>query len=100
MLKIFQITEEKDPGREAIRDVMCGLRAPQHWKAGRYEHVANVKDDDLEAAFMVMNRWTNADEALVERLAPLHSLSVGDVVVDETGKAHLVASFGFEPVEG
>lgn len=97
MLKVYQVTERKDPSRLAIRDVMCGLHASKHWKAGMYEHVANVQTSDLDEAFLIMNRWSETDENRVERLEPLHSLSVGDVLVDGD-MAFVVASFGFDPL--
>ena len=63
-----------------------------------FEHVANVDVDEVEEVFVVMNRWDEDDEEKVERLAPLHSLSVGDVVVDDQGNAQVVAMFGFEEI--
>jgi hypothetical protein len=29
----------------------------------------------------------------------MHSISVGDILVEETGQAHVVASFGFDKIE-
>lgn len=61
-----------------------------------HQHVADISTDDLETAFMVMNRWNDVDEKLVHRLAPLHSLSVGDILVKEDGTRHVVAHCGFK----
>lgn len=65
-----------------------------------YDKVAVVTvDGDEESVFMVMNRWSDKDKDCVERLAPLHSLSVGDIVENlETGEMKIVADFGFNQI--
>jgi hypothetical protein len=35
----------------------------------------------------------------IKRLGPMHSISVGDIIVDEKGDAHYVDSFGFGTVK-
>lgn len=55
----------------------------EHWDYAwfkKFKKVAEVEATELEEAFMIMNRWTDADEAKVTRLDRLHSLSVGDIV--------------------
>ena len=45
--------------------------------------------------------WSPNGEArqLIESKGLSHtSMSVGDIAIDEAGKAHIVASFGFEPL--
>ena len=76
------------------------FRADVHeaWNMGLYKHVADVSTDDLETAFAVMNRWNDVDEKLVRRLEPLHSMSVGDIVMNKD-KAYVVAPVGFNPLE-
>ena len=37
-------------------------------------------------------------EENIERLHPMYSTSVGDIVVDPEGNKHVVASFGFKEV--
>lgn len=60
-----------------------------------YTHVADVEAVDLEDAFCIMNAW-DCPEA-VERLAPCHSLSVGDILVSgET--AYIVDSCGYTQI--
>jgi len=61
--------------------------------------VATVDTTDLDEAFAIMNRWTDSDEAKVTRLAPLHSLSVGDILETDDGKFYLVDDWGFEEIE-
>ena len=38
-------------------------------------------------------------EELIERFAPMHSLSVGDIVEGTDGVKHVVADFGFKKVD-
>ena len=68
------------------------------WHMGLYQHVADVSTDDLDTAFAVMNRWNHVDEKLVRRHGPLHSMSVGDIVMNKD-KAHVVAPVGFNPLD-
>ena len=59
-----------------------------------YKHVANVDADLLEDAFELMNHW--GDPTKVERLGQVHSLSVGDVLIDAVGVPHICKPFGWE----
>ena len=75
----------------------------QAWNMGLYEHVADVSVDDLDTAFAVMNRWNSVDEQLVRRYKKLHSMSVGDIVIDKSldpdrYAAYAVAPVGFSPL--
>ena len=63
------------------------------WCAEDFDHVANVTVNSLEDVFCATNAPNM--EKFVERLAPMHSLSVGDVVQDETGRLHLCDNVGF-----
>lgn len=60
-----------------------------------YQHVCNIDASDLEDVFRIGN--VGPEEA-IERLAPMHSVSVGDIVVNDIGEAFIVDGFGFEPV--
>jgi hypothetical protein len=62
-----------------------------------YKKAAVIEADSLEGVFHLGN--VGPPEA-VDRLGPFHSVSVGDVVVDPEGKAWVVASCGFDEVEG
>ncbi len=63
---------------------------------GYYTHVSNITALDLEGVFHVGNM---GPEELIERLAPMHSLSVGDIVEGADGVKHVVADFGFKKVD-
>jgi hypothetical protein len=69
--------------------------AADAFRRGYYTHVSNITAEGLEDVFEVGNI---GPESSIERLSPMHSLSVGDIVVDETGKKSVVADFGFKEV--
>lgn len=62
---------------------------------GFFEHVANIRANDLEGVFVVGNM---GPEENIERFSQMHSVSVGDVILDEDGKMWLTASVGFQEV--
>jgi hypothetical protein len=70
--------------------------AADAFRRGYYTHVSNITTEGgLEGVFHVGNM---GPESSIERLAPMHSLSVGDIVEDATGIKSVVADFGFETV--
>ena len=60
-----------------------------------YTHVSNITADSMEKVFEIGNI---GPEENIERLAPMYSVSVGDIVEDEDGNKSVVASFGFKEV--
>ena len=60
-----------------------------------YTKVAEIVADDLDHVFEVGNI---GPEENIERLAPMYSVSVGDVVENETGDQFVCASFGWKEV--
>ena len=62
---------------------------------GFFEHVGNIRANDLEDVFEVGNI---GPENLIERFSQMHSISVGDVILDEDGMMWLTAQVGFQPV--
>ena len=60
-----------------------------------YTHVSNITATNIEDVFKVGNM---GPEENIERLAPMYSVSVGDVVEDETGSQFVCASFGWKEV--
>ena len=74
------------------------------WDKGLYDHVADVSVDNLDTAFVVMNRWNSVDEKLVKRHKPLHSMSVGDIIIKkdlapDRYTEYAVAPVGFRPIK-
>ena len=58
----------------------------------KYKHVADLAVSDLDAAFQVGNI---GPEYLYTRHAPMHSVSVGDIL-EMNGEKYVVASCGFD----
>jgi len=61
-----------------------------------YTKVAEIEANDLEHVFHIGNM---GPEELITRLDRMHSLSVGDIVVDGNGIQWGVASIGFTEVQ-
>ena len=60
-----------------------------------YKHVADIEAEGLEGVFEVGNI---GPEEKITRYAPMHSVSVGDVVENSGGQRFVVAQFGFEEI--
>jgi hypothetical protein len=60
-----------------------------------YKPVAVIKAGSLNDVFRIGNMGNHPD---IKRLDEMHSLSVGDVIVDETGHAVFVAPIGFKSI--
>ena len=60
-----------------------------------YEKVATLDVDTLDEAFEVGNI---GPESKYTRFKPMHSISVGDILVKEDCTAYVVADFGFDEV--
>jgi hypothetical protein len=67
-----------------------------HAAADLYKPVAKIEAADLDEVFDIGNI---GPEESITRLAPMHSVSVGDVIVDEQGRAVVVDSIGFTPID-
>jgi hypothetical protein len=72
------------PTPEAIREA-----------ATMYEMVAEIDALNFEHVFEIGNI---GPEKNIKRLKPMHSVSVGDVIVDNVGNARYVDDFGFGSV--
>ena len=62
-----------------------------------YEHVANLDASDLNEAYQIGN--IGPEEAYT-RFKPMHSVSVGDILVEDCGTVSIVAGTGFDKLEG
>jgi hypothetical protein len=60
-----------------------------------YMKVAEIDANNLDEVFEIGNI---GPEKNIKRLKPMHSVSVGDVIVDESGKAFFVDNYGFGSV--
>ena len=63
---------------------------------GLYKPVAYIQAETLGRVFDIGNIGPEKD---IERLAPMHSVSVGDVIVDEKNHAFYVAPLGFKQLD-
>lgn len=63
---------------------------------GLYKPVAYIQAMSLGGVFDIGNI---GPEKYIERLAPMHSVSVGDVIVDEDGRAFYVAPVGYKSLD-
>lgn len=97
---------------DEIVDQINNMETPEIWKRylnvvnfprkaaiqaayGDYEVVAKIDAENLEDVFRISNLGF---EEAITRLAPMHSVSVGDIVVTEDGKEFYVDTFGFKEV--
>lgn len=62
---------------------------------GLYTGVAVIEAEDLNRVFEIGNI---GPESHITRLGRMASVSVGDLIEDEDGNRHVVASFGFKEV--
>ena len=64
-----------------------------------FEHVATVECEDLEDVFALTNHiehnWTTNKEVIWKKSERVRSTSVGDVIIDSTGKKFAVAVTGY-----
>jgi hypothetical protein len=75
-----------------FRGEKIGENASKAFDNGYYTHVCNIEAKDFNDVFHVGNV---GPETSIERLNRMSSISVGDVIVDETGSMVVVANFGF-----
>jgi|TARA_B100000035_G_scaffold88477_1_gene74417 hypothetical protein len=79
-----------------VRRNQIELLAKEAWNKGYYTHVSNIETDQgLDGVFQIGNIGS---EEHIERLAPMYSTSVGDIIIDNKGKKFVVASLGFKEV--
>ena len=67
-----------------------GMWEPEYRK--HYTHVSTIIAPSLEDVYKIGNI---GPESAIALHAPMHSISVGDIIEDESGQEHMVASFGF-----
>ena len=74
-------------GRDRI-----GGYAAEAWDKGYYTHVANITAEDINEVFEIGNI---GPEQNIERIAQMHSVSVGDMIIVDDGTQVVVADIGF-----
>ena len=106
MIKVYQIVIDKDLSDLINKEGWdCHVKAKAYIESqegrvkialanGCYTHVADIVADDLNHAFEAGNI---GPEDRIERLAKMHSVAVGDVLVDDEG-AWLVMPVGYREI--
>lgn len=69
-----------------------GQAAYEAFDAGYYTHVANITADCVGDVYTIGNIGPRSS---ITHISPMSSISVGDIIVDETGCMVVVASVGF-----
>ena len=91
---------EKYPSIEAHLNATMGADKFSTSWLPYYTHVADIDANELEDAFYIHNN-PHGDEILeqqITRYGTQHSMSVGDLLVDEKGNIYIVDRIGFEYV--
>ena len=94
-IQLSKLDEQNEPLLEAYHSISISP-TEQNISANfkLFNKVAIIDAIDEEDAFAISN--LGEEEHLIERLASMHSLSVGDVLIDENNKASFVDTFGFK----
>lgn len=69
-----------------------GQAAYEAFDAGYYTHVANITADCVSDVYTIGNIGPMKS---IERISPMSSISVGDIIVNEEGQMVVVAPVGF-----
>ena len=97
MIKVYQVGHEEHKAMYPNTPFSYGRGFDPVANIKHYEHVADLDASDLNEAFQIGN--IGPEEAYT-RYKPMHSVSVGDILVTEDNSVHIVASFGFDKLEG
>lgn len=96
MIKVYQIPSEVMEKNNIFPFMYSMGSFDLQANLDKYVHVADLDANCLNEAFEIGNI---GPEEKYTRYTRMHSVSVGDILVDENGQAHIVASFGFEEIE-
>lgn len=97
MIRVYQMSSEAIEatgafpmfyGKDNLFDLMANIE--------HYQHVANLDVETLDEAFEVGNI---GPEEKYTRFARMHSVSVGDILITDSGSTYVVADFGFDLIE-
>ena len=91
---------EQYPAVKAHLDASLGADKFSITFLPHYTHVADIDANTLEDAFFMHNN-PHGDEILeqqITRYTKQHSMSVGDLLIDESGNIYMCDTFGFEYV--
>jgi hypothetical protein len=98
---VFQINlSDEQRNTHAIRELFLDTIMSPTDKAiaaarDLYEKVAVIEADSFSDVFDIGNI---GPEQNIQRIAPMHSVSVGDIIMSESGEVKYVAPYGFNPI--
>jgi len=98
MIKVYQIQDQEAIFPNVSFTYGMGISKgfdPVEMK-GYYTHVADIAADDFNEAYQIGNI---GPEPFIRRHSSMHSLSVGDILIDNNGKQVIIAPTGFDEVE-
>ena len=91
---VCQITKDAKNEKAAMDARILGEVDPVFFLSS-YEEVCEIEADNLNEVFQIGN--IGPDEKIRRfDFAPMHSISVGDVIRDDRGRCFVVAPLGFE----
>jgi hypothetical protein len=94
--KVLQIDAMDQNGGAYMARLETTFKGSLGYKAEHsqyYKPVCNIDAEDLNGVFQIGNI---GPEERITRLAPMHSVSVGDIIEDPAGTQYMVNSFGFK----
>ena len=94
MIKVYQIKDQKAIYPDVSFMYGIGKFQPKD-HLDKYVHVADLDCDTLNDAFEIGNI---GPEEKYTRYNSMHSVSVGDLLVDDQADTYIVANFGFEQI--
>tara|TARA_B100001287_G_scaffold174712_1_gene147259 strand:+ start:561 stop:884 length:324 start_codon:yes stop_codon:yes gene_type:complete len=98
MIKVYQIKDQKAifPHCSFTYGMGIGEGFDPVKNKDLYVHVADIAGDDFNEAFQYGNI---GPESFIKRHDSMHSISIGDIMIDDKGNQVIVASAGFDKVE-
>ena len=96
MIKVYQVGPEAHKAMYPNTPFSYGMGFDPIENIEHYEHVADLDASDLNEAFQIGN--IGPEEAYT-RFKPMHSVSVGDILVTEDNTVHIVANYGFDKLD-
>ena len=89
--QVLQIRKDRRNEEAAMNARVLGDVDPMLFLTA-YDIVCEIEAADLNEVFMIGNI---GPEEKITRIAPMHSVSVGDVIRDDRGRCFVVSSVGF-----
>lgn len=89
--QVLQIRKDRRTEKEAMDARILGKVDPVFFLSA-YDIVCEIEAADLDEVFEIGNI---GPEEKITRIAPMHSVSVGDVIRTDRGRCFVVSNFGF-----